>query len=196
MAQNGSHLEKSDEELVAMTLKDKIHYGYLMERYEGKLLRYVVRISGLSKEDAEDVLQDVFIKAYQNLNDFDMSLKFSSWIYRITHNETITHLRKKNARPKVLIGSEANVNALNALQADLDIENNIDKKYLLESITRIIDNLDEKYKTVLILKYIEDKNYQEISYILQKPMGTVATLLKRAKEKLNNEVSKSSKILK
>jgi len=193
MIQNRSYLDKTDEELVTLSLEDKGYYKYLVERYEEKLLRYIVRLSGLSKEDAEDILQDVFIKAYQNLNDFDTGLKFSSWIYRITHNEAITHLRKLKSRPKVIIDQGANDLALNALRADLDIEKNIDKKYLLENITGTIDRLDEKYKNVLVLKYIEDKNYQEMSDILKRPMGTVATLLKRAKEKLNVELLKKSK---
>jgi len=193
MIQNRSYLDKTDEELVTLSLEDKGYYKYLVERFEEKLLRYIVRLSGLSKEDAEDILQDVFIKAYQNLNDFDTGLKFSSWIYRITHNEAITHLRKLKSRPKVIIDQGANDLALNTLRADLDIEKNIDKKYLLENITGTIDRLDEKYKNVLVLKYIEDKNYQEMSDILKKPMGTVATLLKRAKEKLNIELLKKSK---
>ena len=88
--------EKTDEELVALALKDPQVYASIMERYEEKLLRYIMRISVNSKEDAEDVLQDVFLSAYKNLNDFDQDLKFSSWIYRIAHNKVISHFFKRS----------------------------------------------------------------------------------------------------
>jgi len=178
---------KTDAELVILTLKDKDYYRYLVGRYEDKLMRYIIRLSGLKQEDAQDVLQDVFIKTYQALNDFDARLKFSSWIYRITHNETINHLRKMYARPQV-ISSEASELILGLLHADLHIEDDIDKNALAEKLAQIIQKLDEKYRDVIILKYMEAKDYNEISDILKKPMGTVATLLKRAKEELKKEI--------
>ena len=63
--------EKTDEELVKLTLADQEWYLCLMRRYEAKLTRYIRRISGLNDQDLEDVLQDIFIKAYRNLNEFD-----------------------------------------------------------------------------------------------------------------------------
>ncbi|MDD5489902.1 MAG: sigma-70 family RNA polymerase sigma factor, partial [Candidatus Moranbacteria bacterium] len=79
--------EKTDEEMVALTLKNQDYFACLVERYEPKLMRYIRRISAATQEDAEDLLQDVFVKVYRNLNDFDQKLKFSSWIYRIAHNQ-------------------------------------------------------------------------------------------------------------
>ena len=69
---------KSDEDLVVLTLKNRDVFLYLMRRYEAPLLRYIRRIAGVNIEEAEDILQESFIKAYQNLNDFDPKLKFSS----------------------------------------------------------------------------------------------------------------------
>ena len=92
-------LEKSDPELVELSLKNKEFYGFLIQKYQDKLKRYILRISGGVYNDADDILQDVFIKVYKNLNDYDPELKFSSWIYRITHNETISFLRKVNRKP-------------------------------------------------------------------------------------------------
>jgi len=191
---NGDYLNKTDEELVVLTLKDKENYQYLIQRYKNKLMRYIVRLSGIKTEDAEGILQEVFIRVYQKLNDFDTSLKFSSWIYRITHNEIIDHLRKSKTRPQV-IDSESNLIALDLLKADLDIIKDIDKKYFAENIEKIINTLDEKYRNVIILKYKEDKDYNEISDILKKPPGTIATLLKRAKEQLKKEILKNSSLL-
>ena len=180
-------LNKTDKELLYLTLKDKENYRYLIERYEDKLKWYIVRLSGLKMEDAEDILQEVFLKAYINLNDFDSNFKFSSWIYRITHNETIIYLRKMNSRPKT-IGLEVNPEFLNTLHADLNEEDNLDLQYFRQNVNKIIDGLDDKYRTVLILKYLEDKDYEEISDILKKPKGTVGILLKRAKEKVKKEI--------
>jgi RNA polymerase sigma-70 factor (ECF subfamily) len=190
---NNNYTEKTDRELVKFTLRDKNSYGYLMQRYEKKLMRYIIRLSGASKDDAEDILQGVFIKAYQKLNDFDINLKFSSWIYRITHNETVSYLRKSDSRPKIL-SPEKNSIMVNLLKKEPDLEKEIDRKKLAENINKIIYGLKRKYKEVLILKYIEEKDYREISDILKKPPGTVATLLKRGKEKLKAEIMKHKEI--
>ena len=190
MVLNGASPSETDVELVRLTLEDKENYRYLTERYETKLRRYIMRLSGLGPSDADDILQEVFIKTYKNLNGFDSFLKFSSWIYRIAHNETISYLRKANSRPKI-IGSEDSPEIVESLRADLSIEGDIDKKYLRENLSKMIDRLDEKYRAVLILKYMEDKDYQEISDILKKPAGTVSVLLKRAREKLAGELVKN-----
>jgi RNA polymerase sigma-70 factor, ECF subfamily len=190
MLNEATYLEKKDEELVKLVLTEKEDYGYLMRRYEDKLKRYIIRLSGAKEEDAEDILQLVFIKAYQNLNDFDMSLKFSSWIYRIAHNETVSYLRKLGARPKT-IDSEASSVIIGLTGSDLDIAEDMDKKITSGKINQAINFLDKKYQDVLVLKYLEDKDYKEISDILKKPPGTVATLLKRAKEQLKKEIIKN-----
>lgn len=178
---NANLNDKSDQELVALTLEDNKYYAYLIERYESKLKRYIIRLIGASIEDAEDILQEVFLKVYQNLNDYDSDIKFSSWIYRITHNEAISYLRKKSSRPKT-VNLEDEIEIAVSLKQDLNIEKDIDQKFSAEQLMKNLDKLEEKYREVLILKYIEEKNYQEISDILKKPMGTVATLLRRARE--------------
>src|ERR1043166_6670972 len=72
-------------------------FGELIERYEAKLLRYVRKFL-LDPEDAQDIVQDTFIKAYENLQSFDASRRFSPWIYRIAHNEFVNALKKKQSR--------------------------------------------------------------------------------------------------
>lgn len=179
--------EKKDEELVAMTLKDENFYAVLIERYEEKLARYISRISGGSKEDVEDVLQDVFISAYINLNDFDQDLKFSSWIYRISHNKVISHFRKITARPKT-VTYEGDLQLLNILASEEDLVKDLEKKYTATEVRGILDSMDSQYKEVLMLKFLEEKDYKEISDILEKPMGTVATLINRAKKQFKEKV--------
>lgn len=187
MPENPNYEEKSDEELVSLTIKDQAVFLHIMNRYQAKLLYYIKRISGLSDEEAEDVLQDVFIKVYQNLNDFDADLKFSSWIYRITHNQVISNFRKIQARPQSA-GIDMGDDSLMGLAADMDIPGNIDNQLLRENINQVLNNLEYKYKEVLVLKFFEEKDYKEISDILKKPMGTVASLMNRAKQKFREEL--------
>lgn len=173
--------EMSDEELVVLVLENPDAYAFLIERYEEKLARYVLRISGGSKEDVEDTLQDVFISAYKNLNDFDQELKFSSWVYRIAHNKVISHFRKVTARPKT-VTYEGDSQLLNILASNEDLAKELERKYTGEEVRSILSGMDERYKEVLVLKFLEEKDYKEISDILEKPMGTVATLINRAKK--------------
>ena len=180
MTSSDNHDNLSDEELVKLTLNKQDNFLYLIQRYEAKLGRYIKRIAGLNKEDTEDILQEVFIKTYQNINSFDKGLKFSSWIYRIAHNEVIDNYRKKQARPQEMTFDTENI--LNNLASELDISKNIDHKYLQANISQVLNSLDLKYREVLILKFLEEKEYKEISDILKKPMGTVATLISRAKK--------------
>jgi RNA polymerase sigma-70 factor (ECF subfamily) len=179
--------DKTDEELVAMTLENEAFYALLVERYEEKLSRYILRISGGSREDIEDTLQEVFISAYKNLNDFDQDLKFSSWIYRIAHNKVISNFRKITARPKT-VTYEGDNQLLNILASDEDLVNDLEKKYTAEEVKNILDQMEERYREVLVLKFLEEKDYKEISDILKKPMGTVATLINRAKKQFKEKL--------
>jgi len=180
---------KSDEELVTLTLENQSFFLYLIKRYEEKLLRYIIRISGLTREDAEDVLQDVFIKVYRNLYGFDAQLKFSSWIYRITHNQVISNYRRGQARPQTE-SLNPDDDKIKRLASDLDISREIDNNILRENIFKVLACLDIKYREVLILKFLEDKDYQAISDILEKPIGTVATLINRGKQKFREEADR------
>jgi RNA polymerase sigma-70 factor, ECF subfamily len=172
--------DKIDGELVELSLKDKEYFLCIIKKYHDKLFRYIRRISGVSHEDIEDVLQDVFIKVYIHLYSYDNKQSFSSWIYRIARNETISAFRKKKARPQVkYLESEE----FERIAGIIDLEKEKDQMFLKEHIEKSLNKLDTKYRDVLVLKYLEDKDYKEIADILHKPMGTVATLLNRAKKK-------------
>lgn len=178
---------KTDEELVSLTLEDREQYACLIRKYEAPLARYVRRIAGLSDDDIADVLQNAFINAYRNLNDFDPSLKFSSWIYRIVHNETISHHRRRTARPQTISVEEGD-DVFELLASEVDVPRDVDRKMTARRIRDIVESLDPKYRDVLVLQYLEDKDYREISDILQKPMGTIATLISRAKKQFREKI--------
>lgn len=181
-------VNKTDEQIVVLTLKNQDYYLCLMKRYEVKLLNYILKISNISREDGEDILQEVFVKAYQNLNDFDLNFKFSNWIYSIAHNTTISAFRKKKVRPQIVSWEDEDLN--NILESTLDVENTSLQKLTYKQILKIINQMPLKYKDVLILKFVEGKDYQEMSDILRKPMGTIATLINRAKKSLKQELKK------
>jgi len=180
--------EPTNEELVAQTLKDRDVYSVLIHRFERPLLRYIKRLTNVDEMGAEDILQEVFIKAYVNLRGFDPAQKFSSWIYRIARNEVISQFRKRDRRPEGHT-YELGEDVINRLRDDMDLSKDIDRAFLQEAMADALSKMDAKYREVLVLKYLEEKDYSEISDILQKPEGTVATLLHRAKKQLRESAN-------
>lgn len=181
---------KTDEELVVLCLENSDYYKYIIERYEQKLSNYIRRKASVSKQDIEDILQDVFIKIYLNLRAFDTSLKFSSWAYRICHNEVITSYRKKSIRPQINFEDYEEENLINIFKEDTDIEAEYHRSEVRKHIKDSIDVLSEKYKDVIMLRYLEEKEYEEISDILQIPIGTVSTLIHRGKKEMQKYLQK------
>ncbi len=171
----------SDEELVEKSLQDIDYFACIYERYEQKLIRYILRISSFSVEEAEDILQEAFIKAWRNLNEFNKDLKFSSWIYRIVRNTTITEWKKTKSKGRDK-KQDIEEELFRNIPSLLNIEKEADQKFNNKNIGKILQLMPEKYREVLILKFLEEKNYQEISDILKKPNGTIATLINRAKK--------------
>ena len=89
--------ELSDAEILRKSLENLDYFSCIFERYEAQLLRYILRLANMPEEEAQDILQDAFIKIWKNLHAIDARMKISSWIFRVIHNETISWLRKKNA---------------------------------------------------------------------------------------------------
>ena len=186
-------MQITDEQLVKESLKDKNKFAILVERYEQKLLRYIKRLTGHYNHQAEDILQEVFIKIYRNLNNFDPNLKFSSWAYRITHNEAINHIRKKKESMPLETDDTETTNLINILEDETDVQEEAKQKELATKIRQTIYKLPKKYREVIILYYLEDKTYEEISDILKKPKATIGTLLLRAKTKLKTYLHERNK---
>ena len=176
----------TDIELVNNTLEDKNQFKEIIKLFEQPLRRYIKRLLYLSFNDIDDILQESFIQIYRNLNSYDSSYKLSSWIYRITHNVAISYLRKNKKHIKVVLDLEE-LDSI-AKDEDMRISNDLDK----DMINRALDKLDDKYKEVLVLKYIEEKDYNEISDILKIGSGTVGSLINRGKFKLK-EINENEK---
>lgn len=179
----------SDEDLVVLTLKDQDNFAYLIYRYQDKLFNYIRRLTNIRDEDIQDLLQDIFLKIYLNLNDFDNTLKFSSWVYAITHNQVISNHRKVQARAEGHSIPLEDASA-NKIIAGFNIEKEIDTNYLKANVFKVLAALNKKYREVLILKFLEEKNYQEISDIIKKPIGTVGSMMNKAKKMFKEELSR------
>jgi len=179
---------KTDEELAGLVKENTEYFACLMRRYEKRLLLYIGRLTGFKSNDTEDILQEAFIKIFYNIADFDSGLKFSSWAYRIVHNEAISFLRKRKAELVVDWSAEEWQNLTSEIDWQKDFEQKIDH----EKISILLNKLKPRYRDVLVLKFQEDRDYAEISDILQKPMGTVATLINRAKKELKKEILKNN----
>ncbi|MFH1047680.1 MAG: RNA polymerase sigma factor [Patescibacteria group bacterium] len=184
MVENNQHndcLELTDEQLVEQTLEDREKFACLMRRYEARLLRYVLRISGMSRDDAEDVLQDAFIAIYRNLHGFDRDRKFSTWAYRIVRNATISAARKTQVKHKYVI-ADVGDEMLERLKSDEDIALTTDRTMDAAIVHETLNSLKEDQREILVLHYLEGLGYAEISDVLMIAPGTVASRLSRAKQ--------------
>jgi RNA polymerase sigma-70 factor (ECF subfamily) len=159
-------------------------YDEIVKRYEKKLFSYIYRLVG-NKEEAEDILQNVFVKAYRNIRTFDIERKFSSWIYRIAHNEAINFLKKKNKKKFIswedIVTSKDKIETKSEERSPIDVW--IRKESAIE-VKKAMERLPEKYRKVLMLRYFSEKSYEEIGKTLKSPVNTVGTLINRAKKKL------------
>lgn len=168
----------NDEDIVKKIQSGETElYEMIIVRYQDKLYRYINRMI-YSHQDSQDILQIVLIKTYTNIQSFNTKLKFSSWIYRIAHNESINWIKKNKNRYEFL-ESDQDINS-----DEKDMYQKMESEINQKLVAGCLKELDPKYKEIILLKYIEDKSYEEISDILRKPVSTVGVLINRAKSKL------------
>ena len=135
--------------------------------------------------DIADAVQDVFIKAYENIQSFDATRRFSPWIYRIAHNTFVNELRRKSREPLLYIDLDT-ILAHPSYEFDPAAEE--ERTEMKALMDKGLNALSPAYKEVIILYYVEDQSYQEISEILEVPLGTVGVRLRRAREALKKYV--------
>lgn len=182
----------SDLEVIQKSLAEVDYFSCLYIRYEKKLLRYIRRLTSIDENEAEDILQESFIKIWKNLHGFDQSLKLSSWLYRIVHNQTISHFRKKRSfgKNKKVEQPEAYFEKI----PDSTILELHEEGFNPELFTQnILQKIPAEYREILILKFLEGMSYREISDVLKIPEGTVATRINRAK-KAFKKISKETHV--
>ncbi len=182
----------SDNELIEVVMTQNPEaYKILFKRYEKSLFVYVFHLVR-NKDEVEDLLQNIFTKTYRNLHRFDLERKFSSWIYRISHNEAVNFIKRKSKRR--LISWEDVATSKDKLTTSVEAEDSAEiflKKEIAKEMDDALDMLPVKYKKILLLRYFNEYSYQEIGEILGKPVNTVGTLINRAKRKLAEVVSET-----
>lgn len=170
---------KDDNECVREVLAgNKEAYGLLIHKYENKIYTLLLRMIHDS-QDAQDLTQECFIKAYHYLHSFDPERKFSSWLYRIASNLCLNALQAR--QKKQLHPGELEEKWL--VEEDSP-ESILLRKEHVSEIREVVDELPEHYRMVLLLRYLEDMSYQEISTVLDIPISTVQVRIHRAKIKL------------
>ena len=170
--------EQTDEKIARLVQEGNTEaFGLLADRYEQKLLRYARKFL-LNPEDARDLVQEVFIKAYVNIRSFDANRRFSPWIYRIAHNEFVNAGKKRWKE--------------NIFSFDLDVlfphpaaleraDRDANARDIRAMLDRCMERIAPKYREPLILFSFEEMDYQEIGDILHIPVSTVGVRLQRGR---------------
>ena len=162
----------------------------LVSAYEKKIYNYCLRMTN-SKEDAEDLTQEVFIKVYKSMKSFKGNCRLSTWVYRIAHNICIDRHRKINATriPPTQAIDRENGQEMELASADPSPEEKVVTKEQQAFLVECINGLKPEYRSVIILRDIQHYSYEEIAGILDMPLGTVKSHISRARTALREAVS-------
>ena len=181
-------VQYSDKELILRFQQgDELAYVELVNRYRDRLINFVFRFVG-SFEEAEDIVQDTFVKLYQKKDYYRPISAFSTWIFTIASNLAKTELRKRKRR-KVSYLSQIGIEEKDF---DIPVEDTTDEEtvgeYTESQIQDAIQSLQLHFRTALILRDIEELSYEEISKILDVPLGTIKSRINRARLQLQEKL--------
>lgn len=192
MSQSSNIPERSDEELVKLFRAGNTSaFDALVHRYEGELFGYLNRYLR-NRELAEDTFQTTFMTVYQKAETFEEGKRFKPWLYAIATNQAIDASRKRKRRQTISIENEWESGESSAKAGSLRdvLESNNEKPDSLAmmdekkvQVRKAIDTLPENLRQVLLLAYFHEFKYQEISEVLEIPLGTVKSRLHAALEK-------------
>ena len=172
-------IEKDDVLIRRVQRGDCDAYNPLVERYKLPLYKVMYRMMH-NRDDAEDMVEEAFIKAYKAIKRFELGRSFFSWLCRIAVNNAINYMKKErrsNAESIEDIKHRLAAHSGNPVEMTR-------QKMLRERITAAMALLPDDYRTILVLRVEEEFSYEEISKILRIPRGTVMSRLARARERL------------
>ncbi|MFN4110729.1 MAG: RNA polymerase sigma factor [Ignavibacteria bacterium] len=176
---------------------DQDAFAWLMKKYKGPLNNLIFKMIS-EKSEIEDLVQEVFIKAFNSLKNYNQEYAFSTWIYRIAINNTIDYLRKKKLDTFSIDSDDDDEEDKPRFEIP-DTTYSADANIILEQRQQIIndaiESLPEKYRKIIELRHKEELSYEEISEILNLPIGTVKAHLFRARELLNKYLKDKLKFL-
>ena len=178
----------NDEQLIQQSLSgDRSAYEKLVLKYQDRLFNAMVHVAG-GPDDALDVVQEAFLQAYLRLSTFRQTSKFYTWLYRIAFNLSLGIRRKRKPVSSsdgfaAEYGSEPVGNLLDPLEK-------VGNDEMSQILWGAIDRLHEDYRSAIVLREIEGCSYEEISQILDLPVGTVRSRLHRARNILKESLQK------
>ena len=177
------HIEMDDTQLISLALKDdQGAFSSLLQRYRPALTVHIMQKYVSVLEDAEDICQRSFEKAFMSIEKYNPQYAFSTWLYNIARNEPIDHLRSsRNAVPAISYSDNPEV-------ADAASEGTPEEKIIVDQavqeLVACIKNLPEAYGKVAELRFLKDLAYEDIAPQLELPLGTVKTRINRARKML------------
>lgn len=178
----------TDEELIlAFQNGDRDAFNHLVNRYKDKLTNFLYRFT-YDIDAAQDLAQDTLLKVYINKDSYKQIAKFSTWIYTIASNLAKTELRKIKRRKTFTISDLSTDDREFVIhRSDEDsFENEEDNSVSGKILEKCLDELDNEFKNIIILRDIQELSYDEISKILQIPLGTVKSRINRGRFKLKD----------
>lgn len=159
---------------------DMVAFNALVDRYKDRLLNVIGRMLN-STEEAEDIVQETFVRVYQHRSSFNFQHCFSTWIYTIGLNLARNELRKR----KKFKFEE--ITEMNSGEGDLSVEMKLPTR-LPEDLNTAIKGLPEKYRTAFVLRDVEEMPYEEVAKVLDVPLGTVKSRVNRARLMLKEKL--------
>ncbi|MGE5358858.1 MAG: RNA polymerase sigma factor [Bacteroidales bacterium] len=168
----------SDEELVAQSMRgDADSFNQLIVRWERPIYALAYRVIG-HEEDARDVCQETFLRAFRGINAFKGQAKFSSWLYRIALNLCRDWIRRERRTPVVQVPEGVEISDLAAAHGPAEsIEDLVARQDMSRIVTKAMDALSEEQRTAIILKEYQGLTFQEIADLQGCPLSTVKTRL-------------------
>ncbi len=181
--------QPTDEELIARFQNgDAYAFDLLVKKYKDPLLNFIYRFIG-DLVESEDIVQETFYRVYKNKHYYKEVAKFSTWIYTIAGNLAKTELRRRKRRKVFSIHRESPVDKEFELP-DLksDPEKEVNTIVTEKIIQKAISSLPQKFRQVIVLRDIQGFSYEEISSIINVPLGTVKSRVNRARLKLQDDL--------
>ncbi|MDX1639820.1 MAG: sigma-70 family RNA polymerase sigma factor [Balneolaceae bacterium] len=184
---NASESSLEDDKLVKKAIGgDEQAYKDLVDKYERAIYFHILKMVR-DKNQVDDLVQETFVKAFDNLNTYSTNYAFSTWLYRIATNHTIDYLRKKKLKTLSIdepVQTRDGDMQMQLPDEDAATDRNLIRKQRQKMVQEAIDNLPPKYRKVIQMRHMEEKSYQEIADVLDKPLGTVKAHIFRAREML------------
>ena len=168
----------SDEKLILRFQEGDINaYNELVKRYKDRLLNFVLRYFN-NVEQAEDVVQDTLIKLYTHASYYKNVAKFSTWIFTIAKNNALTELRKnKRKKTDSLWTDDGQVIDINSKEESLDSK--VQNEIAIDQLNKFLDEIPENFRMAVVLRDFQELSYEEISKILEIPIGTIKSRINR-----------------